>query len=195
MRPILAVIAVSMLGLSGMFHDALGQPAVPPASDQAVSGMTAKILDVSGKVLEVTGKVLNIEGRVLGMQVAKTQKETRIELPADILFDFDKFDIRKSAEPALKQAGEILRREARGTARIDGHTDSKGIPGYNLKLSRQRAELVRRWLVEREGLSNVKFIIKGYGATAPAAPNTNPDGSDNPEGRQKNRRVEIVFRR
>ncbi len=48
-------------------------------------------------------------------------------------------------------------------------------------------------MIDKEGLTGLTFTIKGFGATKPAAPNTNPDGSDNPEGRQKNRRVALVF--
>jgi outer membrane protein OmpA-like peptidoglycan-associated protein len=52
---------------------------------------------------------------------------------------------------------------------------------------------VQKWLVEREGLRGMRFQTKGFGAERPVAPNAKPDGSDDPEGRQKNRRVEIVF--
>jgi flagellar motor protein MotB len=54
---------------------------------------------------------------------------------------------------------------------------------------------VQTWLVEREGLKGVAFTARGFAATRPAAPNTLPGGADNPDGRQKNRRVEIVYGR
>jgi hypothetical protein len=57
----------------------------------------------------------------------------------------------------------------------------------------KRSASVRQWLVEHEGLGDVRFRVKGLGASRPVAPNTKPDGSDDPEGRQKNRRVEIVI--
>jgi outer membrane protein OmpA-like peptidoglycan-associated protein len=116
-------------------------------------------------------------------------------LSGDILFDFDKTDIRPAAQPALKQAAEVISKGARGTVVIEGHTDSKGTPAYNQRLSERRAQSVQKWLVEREGLRSIGFTPKGFGATRPVAPNTKPDGSDDPAGRQKNRRVEIVFRR
>lgn len=178
-------VSGKMLDVSGKVLDVSGK----------VLDVSGKVLDISGRVLDISGRVLDISGQILSMQVIETPKETRIELPADILFDFDKFDLRKSAEPALKQAGDVLRRGARGPVTIDGHTDSKGAPAYNQKLSEQRAESVRKWLVEREGLAKIKFVAKGFGATKPAAPNANADGSDNPEGRQKNRRVEITFKK
>jgi outer membrane protein OmpA-like peptidoglycan-associated protein len=132
---------------------------------------------------------------VQGLSVTETATGTRIELPADILFDFDKADIRLGAEPVLRQAADLLRQRASGQVRIEGHTDAKGTPTYNQKLSERRAAAVEQWLVKHEGLADVRFLVVGYGAQRSVAPNMRPDGSDNPEGRQKNRRVEIVFAR
>jgi outer membrane protein OmpA-like peptidoglycan-associated protein len=179
----------------------------PPAGGQAAAGRsdlpTGKVLDISGNVLDISGNVLDIVGLasevkaidlgIPGSRVTVTPKEVRIELPADILFDFDKSNIRPSAADALKKAAALLHERAKGVVRIEGHTDSKGNPPYNQKLSERRAESVRLWLVEREGLSNIKFATQGFGATRPKVPNTKPDGSDDPDGRQINRRVEIVF--
>ena len=54
---------------------------------------------------------------------------------------------------------------------------------------------MRTWFVEKEGLKRASFSTQGFGAKKPVAPNTKPDGSDDPEGRQKNRRVEIVVKK
>ena len=110
-----------------------------------------------------------------------------------MLFDFDKADIRRDARNALKQVGDIIRKKAKGTVRIEGHTDSKGSDTYNQKLSERRANSVKDSLVKNEGLKNVRFATAGFGAKKPAVSNTKPDGSDDPESRQKNRRVEIVI--
>jgi outer membrane protein OmpA-like peptidoglycan-associated protein len=166
--------------------------APPGAADQP----PGKVLEITGKVLEIVGMASEVKGMDLGIpgsHVTVTPQEVRIELPADILFDFDKSDIRPAAAEALNKAARILRERAKGTARIEGHTDSKGDPPYNQKLSERRAEAVRKWLAEREGLTTVKFATQGFGATRPKVPNTKPDGSDDPDGRQINRRVEIVF--
>ena len=74
---------------------------------------------------------------------------------------------------------------------IEGHTDSKGSSEANLALSKKRAESVRNWLVNEKGIS-ATITTEGLGETRPVAPNRNPDGTDNPEGRQKNRRVTIT---
>jgi outer membrane protein OmpA-like peptidoglycan-associated protein len=76
--------------------------------------------------------------------------------------------------------------------RVEGHTDAKGSDSYNQKLSDRRASSVKNWFVQKEGLKEVRFSTAGLGAKKPVAPNNKPDGSDNRDGRQKNRRVEIV---
>ncbi|MFP4061086.1 MAG: OmpA family protein [Bacteroidales bacterium] len=73
---------------------------------------------------------------------------------------------------------------------IGSHTDNLGSENYNQKLSQRRSEGVVRYLIER-GISVERLIAKGYGESVPVAPNSNPDGTDNPGGRQLNRRTEI----
>ncbi|MBI4206438.1 MAG: OmpA family protein [Betaproteobacteria bacterium] len=145
------------------------------------------------QILDLVYKVEDIGGKVMDLQLKETDTEIRIELAADVLFDFDKADIRREAQNALKQVGAIIKEKAKGTVRIEGHTDSKGSDGYNQKLSERRANSVRDWLVKNEGLKNVRFSTTGFGAKKPAVSNTKPDGADDPAGRQKNRRVEIVI--
>ncbi|MGZ9214616.1 MAG: OmpA family protein [Candidatus Binatia bacterium] len=145
------------------------------------------------QILDLIFKVESLAGRVQDLQVKETDLEIRIELAADVLFDFDKADIRPDAQNALKQAADIVRDKAKGTVRVEGHTDGKGSESYNQKLSERRANSVRDWFVKKEGLKNLKSSTRGFGAKNPVAPNTKPDGSDDPDGRQKNRRVEIVI--
>ena len=145
------------------------------------------------QILDLIYKVDNIGGKTVDLQVKETPTEIRIELPADVLFDFDKADIRPDAHKALNQTAGIIRDKAKGLVRIEGHTDSKGSDAYNQKLSELRGKSVRDWLVKNEGLKNVRFQSMGFGAQKPAAPNAKVDGTDDPDGRQKNRRVEIVI--
>jgi outer membrane protein OmpA-like peptidoglycan-associated protein len=128
-----------------------------------------------------------------GLHVTETPAELRLELAADVLFDFDKAEILPKAEPALEEAAKLIRERARGTVRVEGHTDAKGAADYNQALSERRADAVKSWLVEREGVRGITFLSRGFGATKPVAPNAKSDGSDDPDGRQKNRRVEIVI--
>ena len=73
---------------------------------------------------------------------------------------------------------------------IGSHTDNIGKDDFNLKLSQKRAELVTKYLVSK-GISEERLVSRGYGMSQPIAENKNPDGSDNPEGRKKNRRTQI----
>ena len=160
------------------------------AAGQEVSG---QVVLLTYPVRDLVYRVEDLTAQVRNLKLKETATEMRIELPADILFDFDKADIRPGAAEALQQAAGILRERAKGKVRIEGHTDSKGTHVYNQKLSERRAESVRRWLAEHEGLDKIKFATEGFAETQPVDPNSKPDGSDNPEGRQQNRRVEIVI--
>jgi outer membrane protein OmpA-like peptidoglycan-associated protein len=156
-----------------------------------------KVLDITGKVLDIVGLASEVKGISLGIpgsHVTVTPQEIRIELAADILFDFDKAELKPQAQQALKQVAQVIRDRAKSTVMIEGYTDAKGSDRYNQKLSERRAQTVRKWLIERKGLGAVRMTARGYGKNKPVAPNTKPDGSDDPEGRQKNRRVEIVIR-
>jgi outer membrane protein OmpA-like peptidoglycan-associated protein len=129
------------------------------------------------------------------LEVRETPTEVRIELPGDVLFDFDKWDIRPDAEPTLRQVAEIIQRYPRAKVAIAGYTDAKGAETYNQQLSKQRAASVKAWLVRQGGIDGKWMTTKGWGEAKPVAPNTHPDGSDNPEGRQKNRRVELTVKK
>jgi outer membrane protein OmpA-like peptidoglycan-associated protein len=118
--------------------------------------------------------------------------ENRLSVLADALFDFDKANLRADAEATLKAALPEIAKATGHAARVEGHTDGKGSDAYNMKLAEARGRTVRDWL-GANGAIPPATPIKAFGKGVPIAPNTNPDGSDNPEGRQKNRRVEIVF--
>lgn len=120
---------------------------------------------------------------------------TFISLPADVLFDFDQATIRPDAAGALAKIAELVTLSQAPAVEITGHTDAKGSDAYNMDLSRRRATAVRDWLVERHQLSADLFTVHGRGEHEPVAANTNPDGTDNPAGRQKNRRVEFLITR
>jgi outer membrane protein OmpA-like peptidoglycan-associated protein len=169
------------------------------AQAQANDGRTVDLVYATEDNLVYTTEdlkftVIDLGGKTQDLQVKESATEIRIELAADVLFDFDKATIKPEAATALHNVAEIIKDKGKGrTVRIEGHTDGKGSAAYNQKLSQLRAESVKRWLAEKEGLGQFKMTTKGFGASKPVAPNTNNDGSDNPEGRQKNRRVEIVL--
>lgn len=149
-------------------------------------------VDLEFKTENIGGDVMDMKGGVQELEMTETATEIKIELSGDILFDFDKWDIRKEAEPALNNVAEVINKYGDSRVIVEGFTDSKGSDSYNLKLSEKRADSVKNWLVEHGGVKGARISAKGLGESDPVAPNTNPDGTDNPEGRQKNRRVEIT---
>jgi outer membrane protein OmpA-like peptidoglycan-associated protein len=175
--------------------------AATPAASQSSLALTKQNLagttkDLIFKTEDLTFTVDDLAGKTKDLEVKETKTEIHIDLAADVLFDFDKSTLRPTARDALHQAASIIRDNAKGsTVRIDGYTDSKGSDPYNQRLSDRRAESVKNWFVTKEGLKDVSFATKGYGAKNPVAPNTKPDGSDDPDGRQKNRRVEITVKK
>ena len=136
-----------------------------------------------------------VQSTLKDLRAKVTETEIRIDLSGDILFDFDKYDIRADAEDTLKKIGDIIRAYKSPEVTISGHTDSKGSEEYNQQLSEKRAKAVKRWFVDHAGIDPKILKAIGYGESRPKAPNKRPDGSDNPEGRQKNRRVEILIKK
>ena len=160
-----------------------------------VTSLQIKVTPLQYRVTDLSGKPVDIGGRVEDLAVKETPTEVTIELNADVLFDFDKADVLPKAEETLTKAADFIRQRAKGAVRVEGHTDAKGDDAYNMRLSQRRADSVRNWLAGKAGLSSIQFSTRGLGETQPVAPNTKPDGSDDPEGRQKNRRVSIVMQK
>jgi len=180
------ILSLSLsLAAQGKYSDP-DSPAVEAAARQALAN--AKILDIIGITRDIEATLKDLGAKV-------TEQEIRIELSADVLFDFDKYDLRPDAFESLRKVGEVLESYAQSAILVEGHTDSKGSHPYNVKLSENRAISVRNWLVKNAGADAAHISTKGWAETKPVAPNTNPDGSDNPDGRQKNRRVEIVVKK
>jgi len=109
-----------------------------------------------------------------------------------IYFDFDKFDIRDESVVELNKLLVFLDNKPNVVVEISGHTDSRGADEYNEKLSLNRAKSVIAWLKKRK-IPSKRMVAKGYGEKKPIAPNENPDGTDNPDGRQMNRRIELTI--
>ena len=106
----------------------------------------------------------------------------------NIFFDFDKATLRPQSNVELKNLVMLMKGNPNMKVEISGYTDSKGNDAYNQKLSEERAQAVVNRLVQN-GISADQMKAKGYGKTLPAAPNKKANGSDDPTGRQLNRRV------
>ena len=109
----------------------------------------------------------------------------------NIFYEYDKADIKAPESIAeLDKLLKLLNNKKILKVEISGHTDSKGTEEYNKKLSQQRTQSVADYLI-KAGVDSNRLVAKGYGPSMPVAPNVKPDGTDNPEGRAQNRRVEL----
>jgi len=150
-------------------------------------------LELEKQQLELQRQQLRIEEDARKqLQLKETEKAIAMKLEGDVLFDFGRAEIKPEARGTLDKVGTVIAQFPEGKVLIEGHTDSKGSPNANLELSKRRAEAVKNWLVKNKGVSESIITTRGVGETKPVAPNTHPDGSDNPQGRQQNRRVEIT---
>ena len=109
----------------------------------------------------------------------------------DIYYEFDSPKLTDKAKAAIDTTLlKILNDNPEIVIEISSHTDNKGSDSYNLKLSQKRAESVVKYLIDK-GIPEARLVAKGYGETMPIAPNEHEDGTDNPDGRAKNRRTEF----
>lgn len=123
-------------------------------------------------------------------QVAENLDAGKSIILNDLYFVYDKDVLIKDSKPDLTKIINYMKKNPNVKVVLEGHTDYKGAEDYNQKLSDKRASRVKNSLVAA-GISKSRISTKGFGKSNPIAPNENADGTDNPEGRQKNRRVEI----
>ena len=135
---------------------------------KAAAELRAQLLDQFNRVLETRDTP---RGLVVNM--------------GDVLFDFGKYNLRSEAREKLAKLSGIILAHPGLKLAVEGHTDSVGSDEANQKLSQQRADTVRSYLIE-QGLQDANVSALGFGKTTPVADN------DTAAGRQKNRRVEIV---
>jgi outer membrane protein OmpA-like peptidoglycan-associated protein len=105
---------------------------------------------------------------------------------SDVLFKTGSAELLAGARERLAKVSGIVLAYPSLRLAVEGHTDSVGTDDYNQQLSEKRAEAVRQYLVQ-QGISGDTIVATGFGKTAPIASN------DTPEGRQQNRRVELVL--
>jgi outer membrane protein OmpA-like peptidoglycan-associated protein len=125
--------------------------------------------------------------------------ETRVDdrgvtvLVTDVLFDYDSDELTAAGGRAVAKIAEIVKRFAPANRLIcEGHADARGTDAYNFELSLRRARRVAEALTAA-GLAAQRILTQGFGETRPLAKEKKPDGSDDPEGRARNRRVEVVI--
>lgn len=145
-----------------------------------------------GETARSTSQLRAVEALKTELGAVETERGTMVSLPGDVTFDFDKATIRQEARATLDRLAELIRASGEGTIAVEGHTDSRGDDAYNQRLSEQRAEAVAAYLADK-GVAEDRLQTRGFGESRPVAENEGADGSDNEEGRQRNRRVEVIL--
>jgi len=153
-------------------------------------GKGKAIITLKGKSTEVEAKPLEKPEKFPKLKMVPPVPSIEansllITLDSGILFDVDKYDVRPEAEEVLKNLAIVLKEADIKAFEIDGHTDSDAGDKHNQILSENRANAVKNFLTS-QGIT-AEITIKGYGESRPIASN------DTAEGKQKNRRVEIII--
>jgi outer membrane protein OmpA-like peptidoglycan-associated protein len=167
------------------------------------SNLNLIIIDENGRVLEaakrlIDGKYryvrLNSEQNMITLineldEVIKIAENENFVI-SKIFYDYKSSDVNVMAAKELDKLVVILNKNNDVRIELTSHTDSKGGNEYNLRLSHERAQKARSYILDK-GINSNRITAKGLGETQPVAPNENKDGTDNPAGRAKNRRTEF----
>jgi OOP family OmpA-OmpF porin len=159
--------------------------AAQPAPFAASLGST----DTTGLSLPVENLVDTV-GNPNGSDSESATQDT-ITLRSDVLFHFDKSNLTPTAHTILTQLAPQIKARAVGPVSVTGYTDSIGTDAVNIPLSEARASSVVSAL--QPLTPGVTYKSQGLGSADPVAPNTEPNGTDDPAGRALNRRVTIAF--
>jgi outer membrane protein OmpA-like peptidoglycan-associated protein len=139
--------------------------------------------EASERQADLHDALKKLEGRFA--TITRNARGTIVSL-ADILFDTNKATLKRDVEFSLVKIATILSQFPEMKIQVEGHTDNVGTPEYNMDLSLRRATAVRDFMVE-QGVTAERMTVAGYGLTRPVADNATE------EGRQKNRRVDLVI--
>ncbi len=175
--------AVGALG-GGVMGDQLQKRDVELGETQQQIGQQQQEIARNRQLIEELSKQ-NLDAR-------ETDRGVVVNLP-DVLFEFGKANLTGDARAKIRNISDVLNNQAQDRqVSVEGHTDSIGSEATNQRLSERRAAGVAAAL-ENTGVAPERITAKGFGKRYPVAPNSHPDGDDNPSGRAKNRRVEVII--
>jgi outer membrane protein OmpA-like peptidoglycan-associated protein len=187
-RPLAAATALAALALVAAPIGPSAPAAPVPAGAQQPGG-EARVVTWEPRVVDLTVRTATTDDSESSVQ---TPEQKAVTLAADVLFDVDRSDLNAEARTRVDELAQELSDLGGRTVTIQGHTDDQGTPDYNQALSERRATAVADRL--RTNLDD-EFVLEatGYGETRPVAPNQAADGTDDPEGQARNRRVVVSF--
>ncbi|MFO7577772.1 MAG: OmpA family protein [Pelovirga sp.] len=161
------------------------------ASEQAsaarlqAGAMTAAAETARTEALAAEERSQKLEAQIAELQASKSERGLVVTL-GDVLFDTNKSELRSGAQYTIDKLAAFLAEYPTRNVLIEGFTDSTGAVEYNQRLSERRAEAVQKVLAAR-GIDPRRLMTRGYGVAFPVASN------DTAEGRQRNRRVEVII--
>lgn len=210
---------VKLAGLCIVFEDGKyklqeGKPLVTTLNTDKTSWIITKLHSEALKEDTEFGLEMEREGekgwRVVGLNMSKlladnTKSSSLVGIPYTPLvqnpkggesialyYEYNQAELHPRAKKQLEIVASILKASPTRKLKIGGHTDALGTDAYNINLSKRRADAVKEFMIVT-GVPVDQVETIGFGKAAPLSPNVNPDGSDNPEGRSRNRRAEILL--
>lgn len=179
--------------LAGTVQATEGQATTPAAPNQTPPPQPTTSQPL-GQGQRLSANVSDLSAAATDLGARMTDMGLVVDFNADVLFDFDKAELKPAAQPTLEKLSQVVQEYRKSRVAIHGYTDSKGNDAYNLSLSQRRAQAIADWLRQHQpALTPDQLEVTGHGEANPVAPNTTPTGADNPTGRQQNRRVEVVI--
>lgn len=147
--------------------------------------MTAEAEKAKAEALAAEAQTKKLEAQIAELEATKSERGLVITL-GDVLFDTNKSELRSGARHTIDRLAAFLAEYPKRNVLIEGFTDSTGGVEYNQRLSERRAEAVRN-LLAAQGIDHRRLMTRGYGVEYPVA------GNETAEGRQRNRRVEVII--
>jgi outer membrane protein OmpA-like peptidoglycan-associated protein len=141
--------------------------------------------DAQRRAQAATDRAEDLEKRFAEFKAKQTERGFELTL-SDVLFEFDKANLKPGSARSLSKVAEFLRENPQRKVTIEGYTDNIGSDAYNIELSQRRADSVRDFLVQN-GISADRITARGLGEEYPVASNATE------VGRQENRRVQIII--
>ncbi len=140
-----------------------------------------------GTYMDAQEKKLRTQLQGSGVSVTRVGNDLVLNMPGNVTFATNQSDVKGEFYSVLNSVGLVLKEYDKTLIDVVGHTDSTGSMEYNMQLSQKRAASVGQYL-QAQGVNPQRIVTQGVGPQYPVASN------DTPEGRQQNRRVELVLR-
>ncbi|MEX2498789.1 MAG: OmpA family protein [Wenzhouxiangellaceae bacterium] len=155
-------------------------------ADERRARAEARAAELERQTAQMQAEAERLQQQLAELEARPTERGLVLTLGSDVLFDFDKHELKPGAERTVERIAEFLNEYSERQVLVEGFTDAVGAREYNMGLSERRANAVRAALVER-GVDAGRIRTQGYGPDFPVASN------DNDAGRQLNRRVEVII--